>query len=162
LLSPRTKLKQFTSLEALAAARGAGTVKSGAAESQVVGTETEKTPFLQRAFHWHRSCSEAVGENQLTTNPPIDREMAREILSYFVRNPQATDSLEGVARWRLMDEVIRRKLDETATALEWLVAKGYLTSAISPGGTATFRLNAERVQECRRFLAAAPKCQKDS
>jgi hypothetical protein len=97
----------------------------------------------------------------LANDQPIDQEMAREILRYFVRNPQATDSLEGVARWRLMDEVIRRKLDETAGALEWLVAQGYLTSSISPGGTATFRLNAERVGESRRFLAASPEHQKD-
>jgi hypothetical protein len=97
----------------------------------------------------------------LANNQPIDREMAREILRYFVRNPQATDSLEGVARWRLMDELIRRKLDETAAALEWLVAQGYLRSSISPGGTATFRLNAERVEESRRFLAASPERQKD-
>jgi hypothetical protein len=80
-------------------------------------------------------------------------EMAQEILNYFVRNPHAADSLEGIARWRLMDEAIRRNLDETETALEWLVAHGYLTSSISPGGTATFSLNPHRIEEAREFVA---------
>ena len=89
----------------------------------------------------------------MTNNQPIDREMAKEILKYFVRNPRAADSLEGVARFRLMDEVIRHKLDETEAALEWLVAEGYLTTAISPGGTATFSLNPKPAKDIRRFLA---------
>jgi hypothetical protein len=80
--------------------------------------------------------------------------MAREILNYFMRNPQAADTLEGVARWRLMDEVIRRRLDETGTVLEALVARGYLTRSVSPGGIATFSLNQERVSEAREFLAS--------
>jgi hypothetical protein len=81
--------------------------------------------------------------------------MASDILSYFVRNPQAADSLEGVARWRLMDEMIRRTVDETQAALAWLVAQGYLTSRTSPGGAVTFSLNPERVEEARQFLAGS-------
>ncbi len=90
----------------------------------------------------------------MTHQQPLNRDMAREILNYFIRNPQAADTLEGVARWRLMDEVIRRKLDETSTVLEGLVARGYLTRSISPGGIATFSLNPERVDEARQFLAS--------
>lgn len=91
----------------------------------------------------------------MSNGEPPDREMTSEILAYFVRNPQAVDSLEGVARWRLMDVVIRRKLNETEATLEWLVARGFLTSSISPGGTATFSLNPERIEEARQFLAAS-------
>jgi hypothetical protein len=80
--------------------------------------------------------------------------MASEILNYFVRHPEAADSLEGLTRWRLMNEVVRRKLDETEAALEWLVAQGYLMSSVSPGGAATFRLNPERIDDARQFLAA--------
>ena len=79
--------------------------------------------------------------------------MARDILRYFLRNPEAVDSLEGIARWRLMDEIIRRKLDETEAGLEWLVAREYLISSTSPGGTAVFRLNAERIEDARQFVA---------
>jgi hypothetical protein len=82
--------------------------------------------------------------------------MAREILRYFVRNPHAADSLEGVARWRLMDEVIRRKLDETEAALEWLTAQGYLTTSIAYDGTATFSLNPSPTKDVQQFLADPP------
>jgi hypothetical protein len=81
--------------------------------------------------------------------------MVSEILDYFIRNPQAVDSLEGVARWRLMDDLIRRKLDETEAALAWLVGQGYLTSFTSPGGTAIFQLNPQRLEEARQFLATS-------
>ena len=93
--------------------------------------------------------------DELTNDQPPDRIMTSEVLSYFVRNPQAVDTLEGVTRWRLMDEVVRRKLHETETALEWLVAQGFLTTSVSPGGTATFSLNPERAEEARLFLARA-------
>jgi hypothetical protein len=78
--------------------------------------------------------------------------MARQILTYFVRNPHAADTIEGVARWRLMDELIRRRLDETLTALKWLVAEGYLIESPPRGGAATFSLNLERADEARRLL----------
>jgi hypothetical protein len=97
--------------------------------------------------------AEPGGATDLASDSPSDRTMASNILNYFVRNPQAADSLEGVARWRLMDEVIRRKLAETEAALSWLVAQGYLTSATSPGGTATFSLNPERAEAARQFVA---------
>jgi len=78
--------------------------------------------------------------------------MVEEILTYFVRNPLAADSLEGIARWRLMDEVIRRNLNRTEASLRWLVAQGYLTSSVAPGGAATFSLNHDRLDEAKRFL----------
>jgi hypothetical protein len=84
---------------------------------------------------------------------PSDCQITREVLTYFVRNPLAADSLEGVARWRLMDEVIRRRLGETEAALDWLVAQGYLISSVVPGGAVTFRLNGERLADAQEFLA---------
>jgi len=93
------------------------------------------------------------GSNELPKHEPPN--MATEVLNYFVRNPHAADSLEGVARCRLMDEVIRRTLDETEAALEWLVARNYLTRSVSPGGTATFSLNPERAEQAWQFLAGS-------
>jgi hypothetical protein len=81
--------------------------------------------------------------------------MAREILRYFVRNPRAADSLEGISRWRLMDEMIHRKLRETEAALEWLTAEGYLTASTSPGGTRTFSLNPEPRKDVEQFLTVS-------
>jgi hypothetical protein len=73
-------------------------------------------------------------------------------LNYFVRNPKAADSVEGVARWRLLDQTIHRTVDETHQALAWLVAKGFLSQATTPGAGTIFTLNPERKEQARRFL----------
>lgn len=73
-------------------------------------------------------------------------------MSYFVRNPRAADSVEGVARWRLLDQAIHRTVDETHRALEWLVAEGFLCQATTAGSGTIFTLNAERQAQARRFL----------
>lgn len=81
-----------------------------------------------------------------------ERERAREILSYFVRNPRAADSIEGVARWRLLDQTIHRTVDETRQALQWLVAQGFLRESKTMGSGTIFDLNPERQAEALRFL----------
>lgn len=83
-------------------------------------------------------------------SPDID--VKRRVLTYFVRYPLAADSLEGVVRWRLMDEVVRMNVEETHDVLGWLVAEGYLTKVTSPGSDAIFQLNLDRLADARRFL----------
>ncbi len=77
---------------------------------------------------------------------------AMEILSYFMRNPRAADSLEGIARWRLLDEVIYRKVRETSEALQWLVERGFLIENSAPGLRPIFRLNPDRVVDSAEAL----------
>jgi hypothetical protein len=89
-------------------------------------------------------------------SPSSDHAAAREILSYFVRNPQAVDSLEGVARWRLMDEIVWRTLDETGAAITWLVEQRYLTSTVAVGGSETFQLNPARLCQAEEFVRTDP------
>jgi len=76
---------------------------------------------------------------------------AREILDYFLRNPQAADSLEGVARWRLLEGTIQRGVEEISQALGWLVAQGFLTEEPVTGSGPLFSLNHERTPEAERF-----------
>jgi hypothetical protein len=69
---------------------------------------------------------------------------AREILEYFLRNPNAADSLEGIARWRLLEQVIHRTIVETEGALKWLVEEGYLIAVEQRRSRPLFRLNPEK------------------
>jgi len=80
--------------------------------------------------------------------------VAREILSYFVRNPQAADNLEGIARWRLLNETVHRKVDETQVALKWRTENGFLTQTSHTVIDPIFMLNAEKRDEAEKFLAA--------
>jgi len=79
-------------------------------------------------------------------------EIARDILSYFLDNPQAADDLEGVARWRLLRQTIHRDVAETSQALDWLVQRGLLTR-VSTTGSAIFHLRAEQRAEAAAFTA---------
>jgi hypothetical protein len=80
---------------------------------------------------------------------------ATAILSYFMRNPKAVDDLEGMARWRLVDERTHDKVQETDSALQWLVAEGLLIASTVPGGRSVFSLNPDRTDAARKFLDGA-------
>jgi hypothetical protein len=84
-------------------------------------------------------------------------EIARDILSYFLRNPQTADDLEGVARWRLMSETIRRSVDDTYMALEWLAEQGFLVRETTAGAGPIFRLNSVNRLRAETFLAQLEK-----
>jgi hypothetical protein len=81
-----------------------------------------------------------------------NRQVTREILSYFLRNPQATDSLMGIARWRLLHEVVHRSVTETEVGLRWLVTRGYLREVSVEGSEHLFQLDPARRDEAQRFL----------
>ncbi len=85
-------------------------------------------------------------------DPEIDVDIAKDILRYFLRNPQAADDLEGVVRWRLLEEKIHRSLEEARVALNWLVSKGLLVEEHGGTSSAMYRLNLEDREEIARFL----------
>lgn len=73
--------------------------------------------------------------------------VAREIMSYFLNSSGAADTLEGIARWRLMQQRIDRTVDETSSALRLLVSRGLIEEVPSGAGPALFRLNASKRAE---------------
>ena len=80
-------------------------------------------------------------------------EIVKQILNYFVRNPKAADTLEGIARWRLLEEQVHRSFQQTESALTWLVAQGFLEEVETVGSNQIFRLAAQHQAEAARFLA---------
>lgn len=78
-----------------------------------------------------------------------------DILRYFLRHPEAADSLYGVARWRLLEEAVQRSVETTERALRWLVDHGFLLERPSHVAEPTFQLNPEKSAEAERFLRSA-------
>ena len=76
----------------------------------------------------------------------------KSILRYFVRNPCAADSAEGVARWRLLHERIDHSVEQTREALRILVSKGYVLEETSPVSGPIFRLNLAKRGESEALL----------
>jgi hypothetical protein len=85
--------------------------------------------------------------------PGLDRVMVKQVLRYFVCHPQATDDLEGVARWRLAAETIRTTIGDTQRALTWLVERNYLQRTRTVGSATLFSLNPDKIAEASALLA---------
>lgn len=86
---------------------------------------------------------------------PNTEKVAREIMTYFLRHPVAADSLEGIARWRLMLQKIDQTVDETAAALRMLVEGGLMEEIRNGLGEPIFRLNPNKREEAERLLSGA-------
>ena len=84
-----------------------------------------------------------------------NEEVAREILDYFLRNPEAADSLAEIARWRIREETIHRSVESTQNALEWLTDKGYLNEVSLQGVAPVFRLDPAKRKDAERFIHSA-------
>lgn len=84
--------------------------------------------------------------------PQANENLAKEILEYFLRNPQCVDDLHGITRWRLLDQMIHHALQDTRAALDLLVEQGYLTKESTTGADPVFRLNTDRQDDAQSFV----------
>lgn len=80
--------------------------------------------------------------------------LAKEILTYFLRNPEAADSLRELSRWRLMEETVRHSVENTCEALNWLVAEGYLREETRLGTENLYVFNMARRADAESFVKA--------
>ena len=84
---------------------------------------------------------------------PTACDVIRQVLGYFLRYPDASDSLEGIAHWRLAEERIHRAVEDTRTALDWLVEEGFLVE--EPARPPIYRLNPDVQEQAAKFLREA-------
>jgi len=83
--------------------------------------------------------------------------VACEILDYFVKHPMAADSVEGIARWRLMQRTIENTVTETNSALDWLVRRGFLLRQATVSSGRIFHLNPDKRDAAKRLVRAASR-----
>ena len=81
-----------------------------------------------------------------------DEELARNIIRYFLRNRFAADTLEGLVRWRLLEQRVDHDVEATVRALDLLVGKGLLREVQSPASGPLFSLDAGHTAEAERFV----------
>jgi hypothetical protein len=80
---------------------------------------------------------------------------AVDVLAYFLRNPHAADTLEGVARWRLLEEGVHRGVREVGDAIAWLIEHDYLRQeGYQDGGRRglLFHLNERKIDDAQQLL----------
>jgi hypothetical protein len=93
-----------------------------------------------------------VNEIRVTHEGRSHDDVAKHVLRYFLRNPHASDDVEGIAHWRLLDQVVRDAVEDTTRAVELLLARGFLTRVAIAGSRHLFSLNPEKRDAAERFL----------
>jgi hypothetical protein len=79
---------------------------------------------------------------QLTASERRKQEaLCRNILAYLKRNPNAEDTLEGIAQWWLLEQQIRTETERVSAALRRLVEENRLIARSGPDGRISYRLN---------------------
>jgi hypothetical protein len=89
-----------------------------------------------------------------------EAQLAEEILRYFLEHPNAADSLEGIAKWRL-NWAVSRGLTRTARALGKLVEMAFIEEIQIMGSSPVFQLNQANLADARNFLEARKKIKHD-
>ena len=69
--------------------------------------------------------------------------LAQEILDYLTRNPQANDTLEGIAGWWLREQKIRHTVADAKAALAELVRRKLVLAHEAADGKTHYRMNPE-------------------
>jgi hypothetical protein len=81
--------------------------------------------------------------------------LAREILGYLIKNPRASDSLVGIARWWILKQRIETMTADVKKALDELVELGVVIQTITPHSDPTYSLNRRKLKRIRSVLANA-------
>ena len=68
-------------------------------------------------------------------------EIAKKILDYLRKNPDAGDTLEGITSWWLESERVEHAVDEVTEALNILLKKGAVIKIRYKSATDIYRLN---------------------
>src|SRR5262249_56056921 len=69
---------------------------------------------------WPFACYNKARGLPLPSNAlELDETVVRQILAYFVRSRRVADTLEGIARWRLLEERVRLSVRQTQAALNF-------------------------------------------
>ncbi len=67
-----------------------------------------------------------------------DSQFTKEIMKYLETNPQAGDTLEGIARWWLLQQQVSDSVSAVHKALEQLKTKGFVEERKSPSGQTVY------------------------
>ena len=67
--------------------------------------------------------------------------IAAEIMAYLNERPLASDSLEGIANWWLVQQAIAKNISLVEQALEQLTSEGKVLKRVNSGKGAVYSLN---------------------
>lgn len=80
-------------------------------------------------------------------------QVAREILDYLRKNPEAQDTAVGIAEWWLPDQKIKSRLITIKAALAELVARGFILRHMGQDSQVHYRINVRRLRQIETVLS---------
>lgn len=78
--------------------------------------------------------------------------IARAILDYLLKHPDAQDTLAGIAEWWLPEEQITTRLAVVKDALDQLVAKTLVLERQGKDQQTHYRINGQRLKEIEKLV----------
>jgi len=78
--------------------------------------------------------------------------LARAILEYLSRHPQAKDTREGIATWWLQQQQIEQAVRRIFRVMEFLASRDFLVKRRGPDLRVYYELNQRRLEEIGHFL----------
>lgn len=73
-----------------------------------------------------------------------EKTLASRVLSYLEKNPDAGDTLEGIATWWLEQQRINQVVEEVAEALEYLIQKGVVRVHKTRSGATIYKIKSNK------------------
>ena len=80
------------------------------------------------------------------------RRMERAILTYLTENPDAQDTLLGIAEWWLMEQEIKRQVARLKEALNDLSSKKLILERKGKDSQVHYRINRRKVKEIASLI----------
>lgn len=79
-------------------------------------------------------------------------QVEEDIVNYLLDHPEAKDTLEGIVRWWVMEQRIRREMLQVQQAIGELVQRGWLLERESADAKVHYRLNPAKTEEIATAL----------
>lgn len=79
-------------------------------------------------------------------------ELTQALLSYMFENAAASDTLEGILEWWLLDRRIRHETAEVKSVLDDLVARKLLLKRTTRDKRVHYRVNRQKEKQIRALL----------
>jgi hypothetical protein len=87
---------------------------------------------------------------------PISRQrMVHVILRYFIENPDAKDTADGIQKWWIPKSGVELTRGEVRDALDFLGSKGWVIKRALPSSKIIYSVEGSRFEEIRSFVSGS-------
>lgn len=75
---------------------------------------------------------------------PTEKDISEEILAYLNKYPEASDTLEGIAEWWLLNQKIQSGIEKVRAAIYELLEEGWVSEIKGKNSAIRYRLNPKK------------------